>query len=46
MKDIEESRKMGKRRKGGAGDDEDDTEQSFGVRKRVHKKGKGKGKRS
>lgn len=45
MKDIEDSRKQGKRKKHqGEDNEEDDTEQSAGVRKRIKGKHKGKGK--
>lgn len=44
MKDIEESKKSGKRRKR-AGDNEDDTEQSIGVRKRIKGNSKKMGKK-
>ncbi|KAK0076477.1 hypothetical protein PV325_005292 [Microctonus aethiopoides] len=42
LKDMEDSKKSGKRKKHGNDDDEDDTEQSSGVRKRVKSKFKGK----
>lgn len=41
MKNIEENRKSGKRRRGDANED-DDTEQSIGVRKRIKVKSKRK----
>ncbi|EFN89598.1 Probable ATP-dependent RNA helicase DDX47 [Harpegnathos saltator] len=44
VKDIEENKKLGKRKKR-AGDNEDDTEQSIGVRKRIKGNGKKMGKR-
>ncbi|XP_015115093.1 probable ATP-dependent RNA helicase DDX47 [Diachasma alloeum] len=44
MKDMEDAKKSGKRKKGQNADDEDDTEQSSGVRKRVKSKFKGKRK--
>lgn len=44
MKNIEESRKSGKRKRGGDNED-DDTEQSLGVRKRMKVKSKRKGGR-
>lgn len=44
MKDIEENKKSGKRKKRGDNED-DDTEQFIGVRKRVKQNGKGMKKR-
>lgn len=41
---MEDAKKSGKRKKGQNADDEDDTEQSSGVRKRVKSKFKGKRK--
>jgi len=40
MKNIEENKKSGKRKRGG--DEDDDTEQSIGVRKRMKVKSKRK----
>ncbi|KAJ8679416.1 hypothetical protein QAD02_015203 [Eretmocerus hayati] len=46
MKEVEENKKSGKRKKNSGDIDDDDTEQSSGVRKRLHnKKMKGKGKK-
>lgn len=41
MKNIEENKKLGKRKRGGNNED-DDTEQSIGVRKRMKVKSKRK----
>lgn len=45
MKDIEDSKKLGKRKKRQDDNEDDDTEQSMGVRKRIKGKNKGRGKK-
>lgn len=42
MKNIEENKKLGKRKRGGGDNEDDDTEQSIGVRKRMKVKSKRK----
>lgn len=45
MKDIEDSKKLGKRKKRQDDNEDDDTEQSTGVRKRIKGKNKGRGRK-